>query len=291
LKNPLQFHIYLHFVNLNDSLIAPVAPSVFGSFLRDPAQPGFLWEYCVMDPFLIFLAAFGLITAGVLKGATGLGYSSCALPFLAAAVGLKTAIALVVIPAMTSNLALLWSTGHFRETLVRFWPFYLATLPGIGIGLFALGHFDARNAELVLGVLIICYSVYSIARPPISMPVGLQRSIQPPAGLLNGFFTGLTGSQVMPLLPYMLSLGLDRAQLVQATNIAVTLASGCMAIGLLSAGLMSLPGLGASVLAIIPAMAGVMIGTRLRGLIPPDQFKTVVLVVLGLLGLALILRS
>jgi len=244
-----------------------------------------------MDPFLFVLAAFGLLFAGVLKGATGLGYSSCALPFLAAAVGLKTAIALVVIPAMTSNLALLWSTGHFRETVERFWPFYLATLPGIALGLFALGHFDARHAELVLGVLIIVYSVYSIARPAVVMPVGMQRTIQSPAGLLNGFFTGLTGSQVMPLLPYMLSLGLERARLVQATNISVTLASGCMAIGLLSAGLMSLPGLGASVLAIIPAMAGVMIGTRMRDLIPAGQFKTVVLAVLGLLGLALILRG
>lgn len=78
---------------------------------------------------------------------------------------------------------------------------------------------------------------------------------------------------------------------MQATNIAVTLASVCIAIGLLSVGLISLPSLGPFVLAIVPAMAGVMIGTRLRGLIPTGQFKTVVLAVLGLLGLALILRG
>lgn len=244
-----------------------------------------------MDPLLFLLAAFGLVAAGVLKGATGLGYSSCALPFLAAALGLKTAIALVVIPAIASNLALLWTTGHFRETLARFWPFYISTLPGIGVGLYALAWLDARHAEVVLGVLIVAYSTYSIMRPPVAIPATLQQPLQAPAGLLNGFFTGLTGSQVMPLLPYMLSLGLDRAQLVQATNIAVTLASGCMVIGLLAFGLMSLPGLGMSVLAIIPAMAGVVIGARLRGLIPEGQFKTVVLVVLGLLGVGLIVRG
>jgi len=244
-----------------------------------------------MDPQLIVLAVFGLLIAGVLKGATGLGYSSCALPFLAAAVGLKTAIALVVIPAMTSNLALLWSTGHFTETIRRFWPFYLATLPGIAIGLWALAWLNPRHAELVLGVLIVIYSAYSILRPPVTMPKNLERPIQTPAGLLNGFFTGLTGSQVMPLLPYMLSLGLSRTQLVQATNIAVTLASGTMAIGLLSSGLMTLPGLGASVAAIIPAMLGVLIGTRLRNIIPEGQFKKVVLIVLGLLGVGLMIRS
>lgn len=243
-----------------------------------------------MDPSQILLAVLGLLVAGVLKGATGLGYSSCALPFLAAALGLKAAIALIVIPAMTSNIALLWTTGHFRETLVRFWPFYMSTLPGIAAGLYALACIEPRYAELALGFLIVIYSIYSILRPPVTLPVALERPVQPPAGLLNGFLTGLTGSQVMPLLPYMLSLGLDRERLVQANNIAVTLASGTMALGLLFSGMMSVPGLGASVLAIAPAMIGVFAGTRLRDLIPQGQFKTVVLIVLGLLGCGLILR-
>ncbi|MBU2534177.1 MAG: sulfite exporter TauE/SafE family protein [Alphaproteobacteria bacterium] len=243
-----------------------------------------------MDPVSLSLAAVGLFIAGVLKGATGLGYSSCALPFLAAALGLKTAIALVVIPAMISNLTLLWSTGHFRQTVQRFALFYAAMLPGIAIGLYALTWVNPRSAEMVLGALIIIYSLYSILRPIALLPAGLERPLQTPAGMLNGFLTGLTGSQVMPLLPYMLSLGLGRAELVQATNIAVTLASGFMAIGLLGSGLMTLPGLGASILAIVPAMAGVMLGTRLRRLIPEGRFKLVVLVVLGLLGVGLIVR-
>jgi uncharacterized membrane protein YfcA len=206
-----------------------------------------------MDLTLLALAAFGLFIASVLKGATGLGYSSCALPFLAAALGLKTAITLVVIPAMTSNLALLWTTGHLKESLMRFWPFYACTLPGIAFGLMALSWLNPRHAELILGVLIVIYSLYSIARPPFVMPERLQRPIQ-------------------------------------ATNISVTLASGFMAIGLLGSGLMSLPGLGASTAAIVPAMLGVMLGTRLRGRIQEGQFKTVVLVVLGLLGAGLIIR-
>lgn len=245
----------------------------------------------MVEPNLFVLAVFGLFVAGVLKGATGLGYSSCALPFLAAAVGLKMAIALVVIPAMTSNLTLLWTTGHFTETIRRFWMFYVATLPGIALGPWALAWLDPRHAEIVLGALIVAYSVYSIVRPPIRMPEKLEQPLQSPAGLLNGFFTGLTGSQVMPLLPYMLSLELSRNQLVQATNITVTLASATMAVGLLSSGQMSLPGLGASIAAIIPAMLGVLIGTRMRSLIPAGQFKTVVLVVLGLLGGGLIVRG
>ncbi|MEJ2118556.1 MAG: sulfite exporter TauE/SafE family protein, partial [Alphaproteobacteria bacterium] len=70
-----------------------------------------------MDITGITIAILGLFVAGVVKGSTGLGYSSCALPFLATAVGLKTAIILVVAPAMMANVAVMWSAGYFRETL------------------------------------------------------------------------------------------------------------------------------------------------------------------------------
>ena len=48
-----------------------------------------------MDWNQIALGAMGLFLAGFVKGATGLGYSTCALPFLVAAIGLRSAIVIV----------------------------------------------------------------------------------------------------------------------------------------------------------------------------------------------------
>ena len=79
--------------------------------------------------------------------------------------------------------------------------------------------------------------------------------------------------------------------MVQAVNLAVTIASGFMTLALLQSGLMSVPSLGVSVAAIIPAMAGIYLGTRARELIPVAHFRSVVLVVLGVLGLLLIARQ
>lgn len=237
----------------------------------------------------IALATLGLFLAGIVKGATGLGYSSCALPFLAAAVGLKGAIVLVVIPAMASNLTLMWSAGHFRETLARFNYFYLCTIPGVCVGIFALTWIDQRIAEIMLGVLIIGYSFYSAFRPPLFLAERFQRPLQIPAGFLNGLFTGMTGSQVLPLLPYMLSLKLDPDRFVQAVNISVALSAAIMVIVLLISGLMTWPGFFMSILYIVPAMAGITIGTRIRRLIPAANFRGVVLFILAILGLFLII--
>lgn len=242
-----------------------------------------------MEIPVIALAALGLLLAGIVKGATGLGYSSCALPFLVAAFGLKTAIALVVVPAMASNIALMWSTGHLRETVKRFSNLYISMLPGIGIGILGLTYFEQRYVEILLGLLIVGYSLYSIFRPPLTIAERLQQPLQIPVGLLNGFFTGLTGSQVLPLLPYMLSLKLDPDRFVQAINISVMLSSGIMIIMLLISGIMSWAGLAYSTLCIVPALAGISIGTRARQLIPHTHFRLAVLIILTIIGLFLII--
>src|SRR5215467_15868272 len=169
----------------------------------------------------LVLAAIGLLVAGLIKGTTGLGYSTCALPFLVSAVGLRSAIVIVPIPALAANLGLLFGAGNVKETFTRFWIFYAATAPGILCGTLLLTWVDQKLATKALGIITVAFVLYSVIRPNVTMPARLERPLQLPAGLLNGLFTGLTGSQVMPLLPYMLSLKLDADRFVQAVNIAV----------------------------------------------------------------------
>jgi hypothetical protein len=78
-----------------------------------------------MDLSLLWLAGLGLFLAGVVKGATGLGYSSCALPFLVSALGLKPAMALIIVPAMATNVTVAFTAGHFLEIARRFSNLYL----------------------------------------------------------------------------------------------------------------------------------------------------------------------
>ena len=243
-----------------------------------------------MDIAHLGLAALGLLLAGVIKGTTGIGYSSCALPFLVSAVGLKTAIVVVVIPAMLSNVLVMANTGHLRETLYRFWPLYAATLPGIVIGIALLVWIDQQVATRVLGILTVVYAFLALVRPSLTLPKGLERPLQIPVGLLNGFFTGLTGSQMMPLLPYMLALRLDPDRLVQANNVTVTLASAFLATALFAAGLMTWPMFGLSIAAVVPALVGVQLGSWARRRIPAAAFRIIVLIVLVVIGLMLAVR-
>ena len=243
-----------------------------------------------MEWSLLLLAGLGLFLAGVVKGATGLGYSSCALPFLVSALGLKPAMALVLIPAMATNVTVACSAGHFTEISRRFAPLYLAMLPGIAVGVYLLVWINQTVAVQALGLIIVAYVCLTVFRPQLSLSDPLERFLKIPTGFLNGVLTGLTGSQVMPLFPYMMSLNLDPNRLVQAINLAVLLASVLLAIGLMTAGIMTTNLLAISVLALAPALLGCELGNRARKLIPVAQFKSVVLVVLFATGALLVLR-
>ena len=236
----------------------------------------------------LLLATFGLLVAGLIKGTTGLGYSTCALPFLVSAVGLRSAIVIVPIPALAANLGLLFGAGNVSETFSRFWIFYAATVPGILAGTMLLAWVDQKLATKVLGVITVAFVLYSVIRPNVAMPSRLERPLQLPAGLLNGLFTGLTGSQVMPLLPYMLALKLDPDRFVQAVNIAVVTASLILALALLISGLVTWQLAMFSALGVVPAFVGVALGNRLRPRIPSRTFRTGVLVMIFLMGVSFI---
>ncbi|MGE3992206.1 sulfite exporter TauE/SafE family protein [Pseudorhodoplanes sp.] len=237
------------------------------------------------------IAVLGLFLAGALKGATGIGYSTCALPFLVASVGLQRAMALVIVPAIVSNFSLMMNGGGTGAALRRFWRFYIAIIPGIALGTGLLAGADHGVAVQLLGILTLTYATIAIARPGLAIgPIG-ERILALPAGFANGVLTGFTGSQIMPLMPYMMALRLSASEQVQAINLAVTLTSLALGGALLIAGIVDWNILVLSALGALPAIIGVEAGSCVRRRLSTQRFRQFSLVMLGLLGLGLMVQS
>ena len=244
-----------------------------------------------MDVSLFVVAVTAFILAGIIKGATGLGYATSALPLLVHALGLQSAMSLVLIPALSTNVILAVTGGHLKDTLRSFWPLYLAMLPGTAIGLWLLLSIDQQIAIAGLGSVMITYTIFALSRPNIQIPTRWHSLLKAPTGFANGILTGLTGSQGMPLLPFMLGLNLEPARMVQAVNSAVLVASCALAFGLSMNGIMTTELLVLSIAAIAPALLGTFVGTRLRKQLPATRFRQIVLLMLGLMGLVMLVRG
>jgi uncharacterized protein len=243
-----------------------------------------------MDMVAASLALAGLFVAGIIKGATGLGYASSALPFLVMAVGLRPAMAIVILPVMATNVGVALSAGHFWETARRFQSLYVAMLPGIVIGIWALQQVDQAVAVRVLGAVMALYGILALMRPAWHLPRAWEAPLQVPTGFLNGIVTGLTGAQVMPLFPYMLSLKMNVERTVQAVNLCVLIATSVLGVGLIVGGIMTQELFAYSVLGTVPALAGVAIGNDIRQRLQPEQFRRAALFTLLTLGATMLMR-
>ena len=245
---------------------------------------------CVDPLAVLAIAGSGLLIAGIIKGATGLGYASCALPFLVMAFGVKASMNIIILPALATNFSLAFATGHVRETLARFRWLYLAMPPGIVLGIYLLNRVSQSVSVRVFAGAIIGYAILALAKPQYRLPSRFEQPLQWPIGFLNGVVTGMTGAQVMPLFPYVMALQLDADRTVQTVNLAVMIASTSLAIGLFGTGTLT-PGLfAASLAALLPALVGVELGISLRRRIPVQNFRKLTLSTMLLLGTMMLLR-
>lgn len=242
-----------------------------------------------MEPHLIYLALLTFFLAAFFKGTVGLGFSTSCLGIMASYLDLKVAIPLVIIPSLLSNIIVMVQAGGFIRTFRRFWLLTIAALPGLLLGLWILNGSDTDFPRGVLGVAMLLYGAWGLwggtfhfkHTPPLAAGVGF----------LTGIVNGLTGSQIMPVVPYLMSLRITKDELVQAMNTSFTLSSLVLFMGLGKLGLLSTHVVALSAAGIIPVGLGVWIGGKVRRRIPETVFRKIVFVLIIILGLGLIYRA
>lgn len=244
----------------------------------------------MIDAYQIFLAALGLAVAGLVKGAAGMGFSTTALPLLVLALGVEKAMPLVIVPSLSSNIFVMIEAGEFTAMARRFWLLLVSLLPGLVLGIWCLAIVDKAMAGAILGAVIIVYGIYALGRPALKIRKELEKPLQIPVGMTNGFVNGLTGSQIFPLPPYLLTLDLKPNQFTQTNNIAFTLSSLVMIAGLTRIGFVTMEIFILSIAGIVPTYLAVKAGGLIRNRIDADTFRKTIILVLMALGAVLIAK-
>jgi hypothetical protein len=243
------------------------------------------------DPGLLALAAGVFLFAGAVKGLVGLGMPTIGLAALTLASDLHTAMALVLIPSLASNLRQALRGGHARAILGRLWPYLLCAVATIPVGALTLTRVDLDRLSGVLGVLLVVYAGTALAGwRPVLRPRHEGWS-KPVVGAVNGVLTGMTGAFLVPSVIYLQAMQLPRDQLIQAMGI-LFLGSTVTLIATLGGNGVLTPGLaGLSALAVLPAFAGMRLGEVLRAHLSEARFRQVLLAALLLVGLYIVAKA
>lgn len=237
-------------------------------------------------PLLLGLAAVYLL-AGAVKGVTGLGLPTVAMALGTLLLPPAAAAGLLLLPSLATNLWQGLRGPALRPLLRRLWPLLL----GIALGAAAGGdRLAAGGAEMLLGTVLLLYAFAGLALPAFGLGETWARRLALPVGLATGFLTAATGVFVLPLVPYLQALRLERDALVQAMGLGFAVAT--LALGGLLAATAALPAelMALSFAALLPALAGLWLGQRLRRRLSPARFRQCLLLALGALGMNLLLR-
>ncbi len=238
---------------------------------------------------LAFVGAV-FLAAGLVKGISGMGLPTLSMALLTLSLPPAAAAALMVLPSLLTNIAQCLGP-HWRTLAQRLWPMWLCLVLALLFSpLPSLGSGDSR-AHLLLGGILVVYGIWGLMKPSLPDPGRHARAWGAVAGLLSGLLTASTGVFTMPMVPFLQSLRLDKAALLQAMGISFTLATLALAARLGGASAFALSGtqLAGIGLALASALLGMWAGSRLVGRLPAAVFQRILYgVFLALGGLMLI---
>ena len=229
--------------------------------------------------------------AGMIKGTIGLGLPAVSMGLLTMVISPFQAATLLIIPSMVTNFWQLFAEGRVLQLIRRFWLLLLGIIIGSIWSVFpTLGHSDF-NSEALLGGMLALYGVYGLFAKSMPNLSKYENWLSPIMGYLGGALTVATGVVVIPVVPYLQTLNLQRDDLVQSLGLAFTTSTICLAVFLHQNPVENMPiDYVMSMIALIPALVGMWLGTKIRYRISEQKFRKVFFFGLIALGSYMILR-
>ncbi len=232
---------------------------------------------------LFLLASFiGGLTSGIAGFAMGLVVSGVYLHILTP---IQTATLIVGYGFVTQGYGVwtLRQAVRWRSAA----PFIIGGFAGVPVGTMLLTYIDPAFMRLGMGVLLIVYSAYSLARPVLKVThEGIAAEIG--VGFLNGLLAGLTGLVGIIVVVWCQlrdwPKDVQRA-IFQPVLLATILTSTA---SLIAAGAVTTATMKLYLLGLPCMLAGTWVGLKLYGKVDDAGFRKIILLLLLVSGLALI---
>jgi uncharacterized protein len=236
---------------------------------------------------LLFLIAAAFLIAGFIKGVIGLGLPTVSMGLLAVTMQPSHALAIVIVPAIVTNIWQTFVGPYLRDIIRRLWPLMVGTVVGIWLNAGMLTGPYARYTTIVLGILLVIYAIIGLRKFSFTVARSHEKWIGAVVGVMTGMVSAATGVQVIPSMPFMQAIGMEKDELVQALGVFFTVATLALAFNLTSAGLLTaataLPG----AIAMACSFAGMFIGQAVRSRLQPEAFRRWFLIAMIMLGIYL----
>lgn len=240
---------------------------------------------------LLLWCTFAFLMAGSVKGILGIGVPVVSVSLLSLAIEVPTAVALLPVPILLSNLYQALFGGQVRSTFRRFGVLIVALIIGTFVGARILVEMDQRTLIGIVGTAVLVFAVS--AHFPRHMRLGKrgERWLAVPVGFLAGLLGGMTTFFGPPLIMFLFALNLEKDEFVGTISTVYLCAAVPLALALGMFGVMGTQQFLWSTIAAAPLFLGVLLGQWLRNRISQSAFRRGLLLMLLVVGVRLIYRA
>lgn len=240
---------------------------------------------------VLTLTSLVFLLAGFTKGVIGLGLPTVSMGLLVLTMTPARAAALLVVPSLVTNVWQMAVGPSLWPLLRRLWPMMATIGAGTWLAASVLSISEADAATTALGVALVLYALLGLSSVRLYIPERAEPWLGPLIGAMTGAITAWTGVFVIPAVPYLQAIGLEKDDLVQALGLSFTVSTLALAGVLAWSGSFPTSVAAESLFALVPALVGMTIGQRIRGRARSDVFRRWFFIGLLLLGGHLALRA
>jgi len=193
----------------------------------------------VLTEAILPIAVFAFLFAGTIKGLVGIGLPTATIAVLAQFTDPRKAIALLLLPALVTNLWQVYRSGYFRQNVRLYWPFALVLAPTIWLSSQFAARAAAEPLTIAIGCVIVIFVLTHLLAKPYAISANLDRPVQAGAGAIAGVMGGLTSIWAPPMVIYLLTKPLSKDEFVGATGVLILAGTVPLLAGYWQTGLMT----------------------------------------------------
>jgi uncharacterized membrane protein YfcA len=201
------------------------------------------------------------------------------------------AAAILILPSLVTNVWQMLAGPALTVVVHRLWPMMLAVCLGTWAGLGLMTGTTARFGTGLLGVALVFYAITGLIAFHPSAPKLWEPILSPVVGAITGLTTAATGVFVIPAVPYLQAIGLEKEELVQALGLSFTVSTMALAFNVAFEGGLRLAMASDTFVALVLACVGMCLGQAIRLRMSSTTFQRWFFAGLLLLGSYLIVQS
>jgi uncharacterized membrane protein YfcA len=232
----------------------------------------------------IALVLFAIGLGGFVKGFIGLGLPLIAIPIMSTVIDPRTSVAILALPMIVSNLVQARTGGHVLTTAYAFRWLLIPLACGSAIGTMIITGIPVDYAKAIVGGIVVAFALLTLSGKQPVIPSGMDRIARPAIGLFGGIIGGMTSFFGPPVIPYLMSLRLEKTRFVQVMGMAFMIGSIPLLIGMIVKGFAPPNVLLVSVAGVAAVFVSMYIGGLLRNRVPQALFMKLIAVMLIIIG-------